>query len=70
MAINPVSMTSESITTNTEAIIEIVYYEPDPNRLLEVPQTPGKLIGAFNGAQGVVNLYVIDNSGLRMLRVS
>ena len=70
MAINPVSMTSESITTNTEAIIEIVYYQPDPNVLLPAPMTPGKLIGSFNGAQGIVNLYVVDNSGLRLLRIS
>ena len=70
MAINPVSMTSESIKTNTEAVIEIVYYQPDPNTLLPVAETPGKLIGSFNGSQGIVNLYVVDNSGLRLLRIS
>ena len=63
-------MTSESITTNTEAVIEILYNQPDPNQLLDVPLTPGKLVGVFNGAQGIVSLYVVDNSGLRLLRIS
>ena len=70
MAINPVSMTSESITTNTDAIIEVVYAEPNLDLLLDPPGTPGRILGFFNGTTGVVNLYMIDNSGLRLLRVA
>ena len=70
MAINPVSMTSESIKTNTDAIIEVVYAEPDLNILLDPPDTPGRILGFFNGASGVINLYIVDNSGLRLMRVT
>ena len=70
MAINPVSMTSQSLTTNTQAIIEVVYAEPNLNVLLDPPATPGRLLGFFNGVSGVVNLYMVDNSGLRLLRVA
>ena len=70
MTINPVSMTSESVMTNTDAIIEVVYVEPDLNVLLDPPGVPGRILGFFNGSTGVVNLYMIDNSGLRLLRVA
>ena len=70
MAINPVSMTSQSITTNTEAIIEVVYAEPNLNILMDPPATPGRLLAFFNGASGIVNLYIVDNSGLRLMRVA
>lgn len=70
MAINPVSMTSESVMTNTDAIIEVVYAEPNLNILLDPPSIPGRILGFFNGSTGVVNLYMVDNSGLRLLRVT
>ena len=70
MAINPVSMTSESVMTNTDAIIEVVYAEPNLSILLDPPSTPGRILGFFNGSTGVVNLYMVDNSGLQLLRVT
>jgi|14BtaG_2_1085337.scaffolds.fasta_scaffold01643_8 hypothetical protein len=70
MAINPVSMTSQSVTTNTDAIIQVVYAEPDPTALLATADIPGRLLAFFNGSSGVVNLYMVDNSGLRLLRVA
>ena len=69
MAINPVSMTSESITTNTDAVIQVVYSEPNLAILLDPPDIPGRMLGFFNGSTGVINLYMVDNSGLRLLRV-
>ena len=70
MAINPVSITSESVTTNTGTIIEVVYSEPDLGILLDPPDIPGRVLGFFNGSTGVINLYMVDNSGLRLLRVA
>lgn len=68
MAINRVSISSQSITENTNAIIQVLYTRP-PSGLLDPPQTPGKLVGYYNGATGFMELYVIDNSGTRLLPV-
>lgn len=62
-------MTSESVTTNTDAVIEIVYAEPDPTVLLSPAQTPGKLLGYYNGLLDAVQLFIVDSSGLRLLRI-
>lgn len=67
MAINPVSMTSQSITENTDAVIEVRYVEPVLGDLLDPPETPNKLIGYYDGIANVVRLYIVDNSGLRLL---
>ena len=70
MAINRVSMTSESITTNTESIIEVVYSEPpSPEYILDPAQTPGKLIAYYNGADDTTSLYIVSKSGLRLLQL-
>jgi hypothetical protein len=67
MPINPVSMASQSIQENTEAVIEVLYVEPNLADLLDPPQTPNKLIGYYDGTSDVVRLYIVDNSGLRLL---
>jgi hypothetical protein len=70
MAINRVSLTSESITTNTDAVIEIRYENaPGDFEQFATPEPPGKLIGYYNGASGTVDLRVVDGSGLRLLRI-
>ena len=70
MGINRVSFTSESITTNTDAVIEIRYEEP-PTDFEQLPaeEPPGKLIGYYNGITGFVDLRVVSGSGLTLLRV-
>ena len=60
-------MTSQSIQENTEAVIEVLYTEPNLADLLDPPQTPNKLIGYYDGVDDVVRLYIVDNSGLRLL---
>ena len=68
MAINRVSLTSESITTNTEAVIEVIYSEPPfPEDILDPPQTPGKLVAYYNGVDDTTSLYLVSASGLRLL---
>jgi hypothetical protein len=69
MAINRTSLSSQSIQTNTDSVIEIVYTRPDVNSVLQTPEVPGKLLGFYNGSTGFVELYVIDKSGLRYLPV-
>jgi hypothetical protein len=70
MAINRVSIGSQSIKTNTDSVIEILYTEPDVNALIDPPDTPGKLVGYYDGNSDSVRLFIIDNSGLRYLKVS
>lgn len=69
MAINRSSLTSQSISDNTESIIEIRAQRPDPAQPLDPPEIPGRLIGYYNGATGFVELYVVSGSGLNLLRV-
>lgn len=69
MAINRVSMTAESVQENTDAIIEVRYTEPPAGVLLDVPEVPNKLIGYYDGNYDVVRLYIVDDSGLRLLRL-
>lgn len=68
MAINPVSIASDSILTNTNSVVEVRYTEPPaPSEILNPPETPGKLVAYYNGANDVTRLYIVSRSGLRML---
>lgn len=68
MAINRVSLTSQSITTNTESVVEIIYAAPPgPEEVLDPPQTPGKLVAYYNGSRDQVRLYIVNRAGLRLL---
>jgi hypothetical protein len=68
MAINRVSLTSESIHENTESVIEVRYTDPPlPETILDPPETPNKLIAYYNGSFDSVSLYIVSRSGLRLL---
>ena len=70
MAINGLSFTAESVITNTDAVIEVLYVEPVVGEPLDPPRTPGVLLGYYNGVSGVVNLYIVSRSGLQLLRIA
>lgn len=68
MAINRVSIASESVKTNTESVIEVLYTRPPlADATLTTPQTPGKLLAYYNGADDTVRLYIVSRSGLHIL---
>lgn len=69
MAINRSSLSSQSISDNTESIIEIRESRPNTDTFLDPPDVPGRLIGYFNGSTGFVELYVVSGSGLNLLRI-
>lgn len=69
MAINRVSMTSQSVENNYTVTIEIVAQPPDPSVLNNPLETPGKIIGFYDATLDGVRLYIVDNSGLRWLPV-
>lgn len=69
MPINRVSFTAQSIKEDFDATIEIRTTQPRHNQFLDPPETPNKLVGYFNGATGYVELYVVDPSGQKMLKI-
>ena len=69
MAINRTSLSSESIETNTNAVIEVLYSAPQPNVELDPPQPPGKIIGYYNGSINMVQLYVVTPDGKYLDRI-
>lgn len=67
MTINPVSMTSQSITEDTNVVLDVRYTEPPVGIDLNPPETPNKLIAYYDGNFDVVRLYIVDSAGLRLL---
>lgn len=68
MAINRVSLTSESVYENTESVVEVRYTQPPtPDDILDPPETPNKLIAYYDGTTNTVNLYIVNRSGLKLL---
>ena len=69
MAINRVSLTAESLTTNTDITLELLVTRPEENVYMDTPVTPNRLVGFYNAQTGTVELYLSDNTGYRYLRV-
>ena len=69
MAINRSSLSAQDIATNYDVAIELVTTRPDVNEVLATAVAPGVMVGFYNNALGVVELYVTDPSGLRYIRV-
>lgn len=66
--INGSSLGSDSIHTNTESVVEVIYAPaPSPGVILDPPQTPQKLLVYYNGATDTARLYIVSRSGLRLL---
>ena len=71
MGINRSNITSQSILTDTNVVIEIVYTRPPGvGVVLDPPMTPNKLFGFYDAARDAVKLYVVDDSGLTVIPVS
>ncbi len=69
MTINRTSLSAQSIQTNTNAVIEIIYNAPQLNDPFDPPQPPGKLIGYYNGSIDMVQLYVVTPDGLFLNKI-
>ena len=70
MAINHSSIATQDIRTNHEVAIELLSTRPDVNEVLSSPVTPNVMVGFYNNALGVVELFITDNSGLRYIKVN
>lgn len=53
----------------TNATIEIVLDRPDTSTVLTTPETPNRLVGYYDPILQGVELYVVDRSGLRWMRI-
>ena len=69
MAINRSFVGTQDLTTVTNATIEIVIDRPDTGTVLTTPETPNRLVGYYNPILQGVELYVVDRSGLRWMRI-
>ena len=69
MTINRAFVSSQDISTVTNATIEILDVRPDTSTVLTVPETPNRLVGYYDSTLQGVELYVVDRSGLRWIRI-
>ena len=70
MPINRSSLTSRSVTENTDATVEIlVDRPPSSDTALETPLPPGKLYAYYDAAIDTMTLYVVSISGLRFIQL-
>lgn len=69
MAINPTSISSQSITENTEITVNLLLTPPDPNVYLDTPVEPNMLVAFYNDMTDTVQLYVTDATGRRYIPV-
>lgn len=68
MAINRSFISTEAANTALTAV-EMVNFRPDTVTLNDPPETPYRIVGYYNLQFDAVELYVVDPSGLRWLRV-
>ena len=71
MAIISGHIGTQSIQENTKVVIEMLTTRPSFGVELAdgIKRQPGQIVGFFNGTTGTVELYCIDNSGFKALKV-
>jgi uncharacterized FlgJ-related protein len=69
MTINRTQLGATSITENFDVAIEFLAQRPVTNQYQTTPDTPNKLVGYYDSVTDYVELYVVDKSGYRYLRV-
>lgn len=69
MAINGTYVASQSVQTNTTAVIEMLPSRPAIGTAFFPARPAGQLCGYYDATNSRVELYVVTNSGIRFLRV-
>ena len=69
MAINRSFVSTQDISTVTNTTIELVGTRPNLDVLNDPVETPNRMVGYHDSVSDSVELYVVDRSGLRWLRV-
>lgn len=69
MGINRSVINAQPISSNYDVAIRMVVDRPDVTAVLAQPVDPNIMVGFYNNALGVVELFVTDPSGLRYVKV-
>jgi len=70
MAINPSQLGAQAITSNYDVTIELLPTRPSAGAYNTTTDTPNKLVGYYDAVQDHVELYIVDNTGYRYLRIA
>ena len=70
MAINPSQLGATPITNNQDVTIEMLQARPSAGAYQSTPDTPNKLVGYYDNFADHVELYIVDNTGYRYLRIA
>lgn len=62
---------TQSIATETTVVLEMLTTRPVYGLAFQdgLLRTPGQIVGFFNGTTGTVELYCVDNTGRKALKV-
>jgi hypothetical protein len=69
MGINPSAFTTQAIADNTEVTLELLPQRPTDSTVISPAKQPGRVFGYYNPGANVVELYVVNASGLGYVRV-
>lgn len=71
MAINPSAIGATPVTNGEVAFaIEMLAEQPSTSGVFTPARPAGQICGFYNGATDLVELYVVNNSGIRFVRVA
>ena len=70
MAVNPSQIGTQPISSNYDVTIELLTARPDVGVYNATADTPNKLVGYYDAIQDRVELYIVDTTGYRYLRIS
>jgi hypothetical protein len=70
MAIQRSSISASPIIENYDVTVEFLIERPSTEVFQTVQDTPGKVVAYYDGLIDAVELYVVDKTGYRYLRVT
>jgi hypothetical protein len=70
MPISPGYISSQPIYEDVDVTITMLPARPDLAATIDPPASPGLLVGFFNGALDVVELYMVSTDGARYIKVT
>jgi hypothetical protein len=70
MAINSPGIGTEDVAQSYQLPIELATTRPSTTEAFVNPKIPGQLVGFYNGLTNSVDLYIVDVSGIRYLKIS
>ncbi len=68
MSINPGYISSQPIDEDINVTISLLSTRPTPLTVIDPPQSPGLIVGFYNGSIDVVELFMVDGSGTRYIK--